>query len=206
MPAANTALTSSPTGIATLKPAWSWVKRTPVVPSACSPMKPPVAMNASESSRTRASPRRFAASPAAKPRANATAADDPEDDEVRAVVLEVRVELLTQQQRDEPDERQRSGDHPDDDNRRRARAVPRCGDAGLPRDRRYESDPASRIGGQDDRPSSSRTILRGSSGSLQPLRRAQAARITDGDEAWRTKTAGLPLPSAWTTQMPVSRQ
>ena len=35
-------------------------------------------------------------------------ADDPEDDEVRAVVLEVRVELRAQQQRDEPDERQRS--------------------------------------------------------------------------------------------------
>ena len=56
---------SSPTGIATWKPACSCVKRTPVVPIACSPMKPPVAMNASESSRTRASPRRLAASPAA---------------------------------------------------------------------------------------------------------------------------------------------
>ena len=33
------------------------------------------------------------------------AADDPEDDEVGAVVLEVRVELPTQQQRDEPDQR-----------------------------------------------------------------------------------------------------
>src|SRR5213075_2608088 len=71
--AAKTALTSSPTGIATLKPAWSCSKRTTAVPKACSPMKPPVAMNARERSRTRASPRRFADSPAAYPRTNARA-------------------------------------------------------------------------------------------------------------------------------------
>ena len=75
--AAKPALTSSPTGIATLKPAWSCSKRTPCVPKACSPMKPPVAMNAKDSSRTRASPRRFADSPAAYPRTNAKPPTNP---------------------------------------------------------------------------------------------------------------------------------
>ena len=46
------------------------------------------------------------------------AADDPEDDEVRAVVLEVRVELRPEQQRDEADQRQRGGEHPRGDDRR----------------------------------------------------------------------------------------
>ena len=41
------------------------------------------------------------------------AADDPEDDEVRAIVFEVGIELLTQQQRDKPHEGQREGEAPD---------------------------------------------------------------------------------------------
>jgi hypothetical protein len=39
--AANTALTSNPTGIATWKPAYSFEKRTPGVPIAWRPRKPP---------------------------------------------------------------------------------------------------------------------------------------------------------------------
>ena len=50
-------------------------------------------------------------------------ADDPEHDEVGAVVLEVRVELLAQEQGDEPDQRQREGEAPDDKDRGRAPAL-----------------------------------------------------------------------------------
>ena len=64
-PAAKNALTSSPIGIAIWKPARLSEKRTPAVPKAWRPMNPPVAMNASDRSSTRASPRRLAASPAA---------------------------------------------------------------------------------------------------------------------------------------------
>ncbi len=64
-PRAKTALTTSPTGMATWKPAYPSEKRISGVPSACSPRKAPVAMNASERRKTRASWRRFAASPAA---------------------------------------------------------------------------------------------------------------------------------------------
>ena len=73
-------------------------------------MKPPVVMNARERRRTRASERRSAASPAAKPERERDPAGEAEDQEVRAVVLDVRVELLAEQQRDEPDERERAGE------------------------------------------------------------------------------------------------
>jgi hypothetical protein len=62
---ANSEARTRPTGFATLNPAYSCAKSTPWVPSACSPRNPPVARKASEISRTRASPRRFAALPAA---------------------------------------------------------------------------------------------------------------------------------------------
>ena len=42
------------------------------------------------------------------------AADDPEDDEVGSVVLEVRVELPAKQQRGKPDQRERCGEKPND--------------------------------------------------------------------------------------------
>ena len=54
---------TKPTGFATLNPAYSCANRIPAVPNACRLRKPPVA-KASEIRWTRASPRRFAASPA----------------------------------------------------------------------------------------------------------------------------------------------
>jgi hypothetical protein len=38
-------------------------------------------------------------------------ADDPEDDEMQCVVLEVRIEVRPKQKRDQADQRQQSGDH-----------------------------------------------------------------------------------------------
>ena len=55
-------------------------------------------------------------------------ADEAEDDEVELVVLDVRVELLAQEQREEPDERQRRRD--DADREQRVRARPPVGLAG----------------------------------------------------------------------------
>jgi hypothetical protein len=46
-------------------------------------------------------------------------ADKPEDDEVRPLVLEVRVELPTQEQRNETDEREDRGQHGREDSRER---------------------------------------------------------------------------------------
>jgi hypothetical protein len=71
-PNPNTAASSNPTGIATLNPDNSPVNRTPGVPTACRPRKPPVAKKASEINNTRASPRRVAASPAKTANANAS--------------------------------------------------------------------------------------------------------------------------------------
>ena len=71
-PNPNTAAISSPTGIAILNPDNSPVNRTPGVPTACRPRKPPVAKKAKEISSTRASPRRVAASPAKKANPNAS--------------------------------------------------------------------------------------------------------------------------------------
>jgi hypothetical protein len=47
-------------------------------------------------------------------------ADDAEDHEVRAVVLEMRIELSAKQERGEADQRQRGGDHDGDAESRRA--------------------------------------------------------------------------------------
>ena len=55
-------------------------------------------------------------------------ADEPEDDEVELVVLDVRVELGAQEQREEPDERQRRRD--DADREQGVRAGPPVGLAG----------------------------------------------------------------------------
>jgi hypothetical protein len=48
--------------------------------------------------------------------------DDPEDHEVEPVGLDVLVELLSKQQRDEPHQRQSGGDQAHDEERARARA------------------------------------------------------------------------------------
>ena len=74
--------------------------------------------------RTRASPRRFAAAPAAKASRKTPDADGQEESEVDLVVVPVRVELLAQQQRDEADERQRPRQHPGGDDERAAAAPP----------------------------------------------------------------------------------
>ena len=63
--AANAAATSSPTGVAIAKPAFGPVSRTPGVASACRPRKPAADRNASETRKTRASPRTRAAAPVA---------------------------------------------------------------------------------------------------------------------------------------------
>ncbi len=81
-------------------------------------MKPPVAMKASDNKKDAGvASAASAASPAANPSPNATPPASAEDQEVRAVVLDVRVELLAEQERDEPDQRQRAGDDPDQDDR-----------------------------------------------------------------------------------------
>jgi hypothetical protein len=48
---------------------------------------------------------------------------DAEDHEVRAVVLEMRIELSAKQERDEADQRQRGGDNDGDAESRRARTL-----------------------------------------------------------------------------------
>jgi hypothetical protein len=50
-------------------------------------------------------------------------ARDPEDHEVEPVVLEVRIELRAEQERDKPDQRQRSGEDSGDDDGRRSRSL-----------------------------------------------------------------------------------
>ena len=77
------------------------------VPMACRPRKPP---GGHEGEREQQDAR--VASPIGRLAGRVAeherdAADDPEDDEVRPIVLEVRVELRPEQQRDEPDERER---------------------------------------------------------------------------------------------------
>jgi hypothetical protein len=50
-------------------------------------------------------------------------ARDPEDDKVKPVVLDVRIELRAEQQRDKPDQRQRSGEDSGGDDDRCARSL-----------------------------------------------------------------------------------
>ena len=89
-------------------------------------MKPPVAMNARDRSKTRASPPpvgRLACRIAERERHTA---DDAEDDEMRLVVVELGVELRPKQQRDEPDQRQRDREEAGDHDRARPRSEPRA--------------------------------------------------------------------------------
>ena len=153
---AKIALTSSPTGIATWKPACSVVKSTP---GRSERMEPEKAAGRHEGQRQQQHSRvaaplgglaRRVAEDEGKP------ADDPEHDEVGAVVLEVGIELLAQEQGDEPDQRQREREAPDGEDRGRTPALlvaHPCVNVGQRAGRR--------IGDEDDSPSSSRTILGG---------------------------------------------
>ena len=109
--------------MATLKPACSFVKRMPAVPIAC---RPEEAAHGHERERQEQHARVAAAVRLLSGRVaehEREPTDDPEDDEVGPVVLEVRVELLPQEERDEPDERQRRREHPGGYYRSRSRAV-----------------------------------------------------------------------------------
>ena len=96
------------------------VKRMSGVPRAWRPRKPPVAMKARESRSTRASPAPIGGLARRVAEDERERAREPEDDEVEPVVLEVRVELRPEEQRDETDERQRR----DDGARQHRRAEP----------------------------------------------------------------------------------
>ena len=124
-PAAKNALTSSPTGIAIWKPARLSEKRTPAVPKAWRPMKPPVAMNASDRSKYAGVPPPVGCLACRIAESERHTADEAEDDEMRLMVMELGVELRPKQQRDEPDQRQRDREEAGDHNRPRPRSEPR---------------------------------------------------------------------------------
>ena len=78
----------------------------PGVASACRPRKPALAMNASETRKSRASPRRRAASPGDAAEHEADERRDEDEPEVGRVVLPVGVRLRTGEQEREPGQRE----------------------------------------------------------------------------------------------------
>ena len=93
------------------------------VPTAWSQRKPPVAMNASERSRTRRIAAPVGRLTCRVAEAERDSAHDPEDHEVERIVLYMRIKLRPKQQRNEPNQGECGGGEPHDDEGTRARPL-----------------------------------------------------------------------------------
>ena len=106
-PAANTALSSSPTGMATWNPPYSFWNRTPAVPDCVQPHEAPGRHERQRQQQDAGISPALGGLAGRESEHERDAAHDPENDEVGPVVLEVRIEPRPEQQGDEADQRQR---------------------------------------------------------------------------------------------------
>ena len=129
--AANPAATSSPTGVASAKPAFVVGRSTPGVASACRPRKPAAERKASDTRKTRASPRSRAADPVAYASTALTAPAASTIQKCAGWCCHAHVELGARDEQGEAEHRQRErGAHEPEPPRvdgRRSGARPRDG-------------------------------------------------------------------------------